>query len=105
MKKFNIKLFKIPLDNEGNLDLKKTLIKAKKLGFSRILIESGIKLARNFINKNLVDDFKLFISNKKLEKSGKSNVTKYLRYCLKNKKHTIEKVNLFGDKLISYKLK
>ena len=105
LKKLNVKLFKITLDNEGNLDLKKCLIKAKKLSFSRIFLESGIKLANNFINKNLVDDLKLFISNKKLGKYGKSKVTKYLKSLFRNNKYTIEKINLFGDKLITYKLK
>ena len=59
----DVKLYKISLNNEGNLDIKKSLIKAKKLNFSRIFLESGIKLAKSFIKENLVDDFKLFISN------------------------------------------
>ena len=105
LKKLNVKLYKISLNNEGNLDIKKSLIKAKKLNFSRIFLESGIKLAKSFIKENLVDDFKLFISNKKLSKFGRTNVEKYLRSFLKNKKHSIEKVNLFGDKLVSYNLK
>ena len=105
LKKVKVKIFKIPLDNNGDLDLKKSLIKAKKLGFSRIFVESGIKLATSFLEKNLIDDFKLFISSKNLGKSGEANIKKYFRYFLKNKKNIIEKVNLFGDKLISYKLK
>lgn len=104
LKKLKITIFKIPLDNDGNLDLRKSLIKAKELGFSRIFLESGIKLTTNFLNKNLVDDFKIFMSNKKLGKTGSGNIKKYLGSFLKNKKKTIEKVNLFGEKLISYQL-
>ena len=105
LKKLKIKIFKISLDNSGNLHLKESLIKAKELGFSRIFLETGIKLATSFLNENLVDDFKLFISNKNIGKNRNASVTKYFRHLLRNKKNIIEKVNLFGDKLISYKLK
>ena len=105
LKKLRIKTYKIPLDNNGNLDLKESLIKAKKLGFSRIFVETGTKLTTNFLNKKLVDDFKLFISDKNLKRNGSGNIKKYLELTLKNKKKIIEKVNLSGDKLISYKIK
>ena len=36
-------------------------------GFSRIFLESGLKLTTSFLEKNLVDDFSLFISNKELK--------------------------------------
>ena len=66
LSKLRVKLIKIPTDVDGNLDLKKTLIKVKKLGFSRVLIETGLKLTVNFLKKKLIDDFKLFISNQKI---------------------------------------
>ena len=100
-----IKIFWIPLNKNHNLDLKKTLIQAKKMGYSRILIESGATLAGSFLNNNLVDDFKLFISNKNLKKHGRGEVKNLLKLLLKNKKIIKEKVNLFGDKLLSYKMK
>ena len=105
LRKFKIKIYKIPLDNNGNLDLKESLIKAKELGFSRIFVESGAKLTTNFFNKKLIDDFKLFISSKKLGKNGNGSVKKHLKSFLKNKKKIVEKVNLSDDKLISYKIK
>ena len=105
LKKLRIKTYKIPLDVNGDLDLKKSLIKAKKLGFSRILIETGIKLTTSFFNEKLIDDFKLFISNRTLGKKGRGNIKKYFRSFLKNKKKLIEKVNLSDEKLISYKIK
>ena len=105
LKKLKIKVYKISLDEDGNLDLKKSLKKAQSLGFSRIFVESGIKLISNFLKKSLVDEFKLFISNKKLKKDGSGNIKKYFFSSLKKKKTKIENVNLFGEKLISYKIK
>ena len=105
LKKLKIRIYKIPLDIDGNLDLKKSLIKAHKLGFSRIFLESGIELATNFLNKKLVDDFKLFISDKHLKQNGRGSIKKFFGSVLKNKKKITEKVNLSGEKLISYKLK
>ena len=105
LKKLKIKTYKISLDNNGNLDLKESLIKAKELGFSRIFVESGEKLATSFFAKKLIDDFKLFISSKNFGKTGSNSIKKYFRSFLKNKKKIVEKVNLSGDKLISYKIK
>ena len=105
LKKLNVRFYKISIDTDGNLDLKKSLIKAHELGFSRIFLESGIKLITNFLDKKLVDDFKLFISDKNLKRNGSANIRKYLELALKNKKRIAEKVNLSGEKLISYKLK
>ena len=103
--KKKIKTYKIPLDNTGNLDLRKSLIKAKKLGFSRIFIETGIKLTSSFFDMKLIDDFKLFISGKKIGKNGQESMKSFFRSYLKNKKKIVEKVNLSGDQLISYKIK
>ena len=88
-----------------NLDLKESLMKAKEIGFSRIFIETGIKLTTSFFNMKLIDDFKLFISSKNLGKNGNNSIKKYFGSFLKNKKKIVEKVNLSGDKLISYKIK
>ena len=105
LKKLKIKIYKIPLDTDGNIDLRKSLIKAHELGFSRIFLESGITLTTNFLNKKLVDDLKLFISNKNLKKNGSGSIKRCLGLTIKNNKKMTEKVNLSGDKLVSYKLK
>ena len=104
LKKLKIGTYKISLDVNGNLNLKESLIKAREMGFSRIFLETGKKLTTSFLNKNLVDDFKLFVSSKNLGKKGNGSIWKYLRSFLKNKKKIVEKVNLSGDKLISYKI-
>ena len=105
LKKLKIKTHKIAIDKGGNLDLMKSLIKAKELGFSRIFVEAGTKLSTGFFDKNLIDDFKLFISNNNLGINGSGSINKYFRFFLKNKRKILEKVNLSGDKLISYKIK
>ena len=105
LKKLKIGTYKIPLDNNGHLDLKASLIKAKEIGFSRIFLETGAILTTSFFNKKLIDDFKLFISSKKLGKNGNGSIKKYFSTFFKNKKKIVEKVNLSGDKLISYKIK
>ena len=105
LKSLKIKLVKTSLNEDGNFDLENILVKVKLLGFSRIFLESGLNLTTNFLNKNLVDDFQLFISSKNIGKNGSNNFNKNMKLFLKNRKFTNEKVNLFGDKLISYRLK
>ena len=92
------------MDADENFNLKNILLKVKLLGFSRILLESGLNLTTNFLNKGLVDDFQLFISKTNLGKNGNNSFKRNMKLFLKNRKFTNEKVNLFGDKLISYRL-
>ena len=104
LKKLNIELYKIDTDYENNLDLKQVLIKLKELGYYRILVESGFKLMSNFFRKNLVDDFVLFKSNININKNGKYNVKKQLKFFLRNRKGYKSKVNLFGEKITTYNI-
>ena len=104
MKNLNVEAYKIDVDPDGNLHLKKILYKLKNLGFSRIFLESGFKLTSNFLKLNLVNDLNLFISSKNLGVNGHGNIKNYFRTFLSNKIKINEKVNLFGDKLITYKL-
>ena len=105
LKKLKIKLIKVPLSNDGNFDLENILMKIKLLGFSRIFLESGLNLTTSFLNENLVDNFYLFISNKNLDKNGNNSFKKNMKLFLKKRKFTTERVNLLGDKLISYGIK
>ena len=105
LKKIKIKFYKVDLDINDNLDLKKILIKIKCLGFSRVFIESGMKLMTKLFKENLVDDFKLFISKNNIGKNSKTNIKKYLKSFLKNKHSVKEKANLFGDLILSYRMK
>lgn len=105
LKKSKIELLRISLDIDNNLDLHETLIKAKELGYYRIFLETGKKMTTSFLYKNLIDDFNLFVSDKNLGKNGENNIKEQLRLFLSNKKGINEKVHLFGEKLIKYKVK
>jgi len=105
LKNLKIKLIKTPLSENGNFDLENILMKVKILGFSRIFLESGLNLTTNFLSKGLVDDFQLFISSKNLRKNGNNSFRRNMKLFFKNRKFTNEKVNLFGDKLISCRIK
>ena len=105
LKKLMIKTVRVPLNKDGHIDLQYVLIKIKKFGFSRILIEAGTQLTSSFLKNKLVDEFKLFISNKNLNHQGSKSFKKSINFFLKNKKKIKEKTNLFGDQLISYIIK
>ena len=105
LNKKKVKTYKVPLNDKKDIDLRFALEKVKKLGFSRILLESGIKLNKCFLDNNLVDDFIIFSSNKKLGNRGEKNIQKYLRVFMNYKKKCIEKVNLFGEQFTSYTIK
>ena len=105
LKNLKIELLKISLDIDNNLDLHETLIKAKELGYYRIFLESGKKMTTSFLYKNLIDDFNLFVSDKNLVKNGENNIKEQLKLFLSDKKGINEKTNLFGEKLIKYKIK
>ena len=103
LKKSNVKLIKIDLNLNCNFDLKKVLNKIRKIGFSRIFLEAGLNLTTNCLKEGLISDFKLFISKRKLNKNGKNNFKKNMKLLLKKNNYHIEKTNLLGDKLISYR--
>lgn len=103
LKKMNIKTYKISLDENKNLNLNEVLIKIKSLGFQRVLLEAGQILTSSFLKKKLVDEFKLFISKTYLKSKGKSSFKNDYNSFLKRKKKINEKINLFGDKLLSIK--
>ena len=105
LKKFNVKLIQSPLNKYNEFDLKELLAKVRSLGFSRIFLETGIKLTNNFLNSDLVDVFHLFISKKNLGSNGKNNFKNSMHVYFSRKKFFNEKVNLFDDKLISYHIK
>ena len=100
-----VKLHKLQLDDSKKFILLDVLKKIQSLGFSRIFLESGIKLTEAFLKNSLVDDFHLFISKEKLGSNGKNNFKKYMKFFPNRKKIANNKVNLLGDNLLSYRLK
>jgi len=105
LRKSKIVLVKFPLNSDGNFILENVLKKVKLLGFSRIFLETGLNLTTSFLKKKLINDFQLFVSKKNLGIDGRKSFKKNMGLFLKNKKFINEKVNLFGDKLISYRIK
>ena len=104
LKNLKIELVKIPLSEDGNFDLKYILMKVKILGFSRIFLESGLNLTTNFLNEGLINDFYLFLSHKKLGNIGRNSFKSNMKILKKSKKFFEEKVNLLGDRLITYRI-
>ena len=105
LRKLNVKMIRCNKFSNSDFDLRNILVKIRKLGFSRVFLETGLTLTTSFLRKNLIDDFKIFISNKKLNKSGSKNFKSIMRSFFVKKKFEIEKINLFGDSLISYRMK
>ena len=105
LKQFKIKAIKFPINDNGDFELKKILAKIKLLGFSRIFLESGLNLFTNFLKNGLIDELYLFISNQKLGINGRNSLKKNINLFFKKIRFTEEKVNLFGDKLIHYRIK
>ena len=69
------------------------------------MLETGLKMSTNFFKNKLINEFSLFISDIKIKNNGYNNINFFWNSFLKNKKYTLEKVNLFGERLLSYKIK
>ena len=95
----------MPLNTTQDFNLKEVLMKISKKGFCRVFLEGGLTLTSNFLSKSLVNKLILFISNKNIGKNGSNNFKNTMNLFLKNKKPISYKVNLFYDRLISYKIK
>ena len=76
-------LIQTPLNKYNEFDLKELLTKVRSLGFSRIFLETGIKLTNNFLDNNLVDVFHLLFLKKILELMEKIILENQCIYTLK----------------------
>ena len=70
--------------------------KIYQMGYSRILVETGLTFLNTFIKNKLVNDLYIFKTNNNLKKRGKNNAT--LRY-LKSTSSKLISINLKNDKL------
>ena len=77
-------------------DFKSLYKKIYKMGYSRVLVESGLTFLNNLIKNRLVDDLYIFKTNLNLKKKGKNNTT--LKY-LKSISSKPISINLDNDKL------
>ena len=105
LKKMKIRIIKLNVDSENKFNLKEILKTIRNYGYQRVFVESGKNLILEFMKNNLVDDFKLFISEKKISRYGKISIKDDIYFYLKKKKFIVEKVNLFGDSLHTYRMK
>ena len=98
-------MIKMSINELGNFDLRKVLFKIGKLGFSRIFLETGLNLFTNFLKNRLINDLYIFVSNKKIGKNGYNSFKNYMKRNLNNKSKQKQRVNLFGDQMILYRMK
>ncbi len=103
LKSKKIKIIKFP-SKLTFLSYKEILMELKKRGFSRILCESGSHTASALIKEHLVNNLYVFLSQKKLGKSGKNSFKKHIKD-LKISERKLVNLNLFGDKLYKLGLK
>ena len=68
-----------------------------KIGYSRVLVETGLTFLNSLIKNKIIHDLYIFKSNNKLGKNGKNNDT--LKY-LKKIHPKLLTINLNGDKLL-----
>ena len=66
------------------------------MGYSRVLVESGLTFLNSLIKNRLIDDLYIFKTNFNLKKKGKNNTT--LKY-LKSISSKPMSINLNNDKL------
>ncbi len=71
--------------------------KIYKMGYSRMLIETGLTFLNNLIKNRLIHDLYIFRSNKNLGKNGKNNTTSSY---LKKIHPKLVTINLNGDNLL-----
>jgi diaminohydroxyphosphoribosylaminopyrimidine deaminase/5-amino-6-(5-phosphoribosylamino)uracil reductase len=103
-KKLNVKVVKLKNKDGHKNDLKNIFHKIKKMGFNRILVESGLTFLDKLIKHKLIENFYLFKSASILGKSGMNNSNNfYLKKINFSKKNKI-KVNLQGDSLYKVKI-
>ena len=103
LKSKKIKIIK--LEYQKNLiSYRDILMKLKEKGFSRILCESGSFTASNLLKNNLVNNIYVFMSQKKLGKSGKNSFKKQFSNLNIGKNNELN-VNLLGDKLFRVRIK
>ena len=94
-KKFGYKIILIDQLKSKN-DYNKFFKNIYKMGYSRILFETGLTFLNYLIKNNMINDLFIFKSSKKLGKIGKNNTS--IKY-LKKINPKLLTINLNGDKL------
>ena len=104
LKKKNVKIIKFIQSDNTVFDLKNMFYRLKKLGFNRILIESGTTFLNQILENHMIKNFYLFKSSTNLSSKGSNNTdsfyVKKLNISMKNK----VQVNLNADSLYKVKI-
>jgi len=98
-KKIGVNVVKLKKSDNLKTDLTEVYLLLKKLGFNRILVESGLKYINEILKYNLIKNFFLFKSYFPLKNNGMNNAELNL---IKKLKTTIKKkvqINLNNDSL------
>jgi len=103
-KRKGIKIIKIFNNNNKTFNLKKIFITIKKLGLSRILVESGSTFLSQLLRNNLIKNLYLFKSSKNLLSKGQNNSSILQIKKIKILKKDKVEVNLYRDNLYKVNL-
>ena len=103
-KKIGVKIIKLKKSDNSRNNVPEVYFFLKKLGYNRILIESGMTYINEVLKWNLVRNFYLFKSSLGLKNDGKnntkSNIIRKLKTTIRNK----VKIFLNGDSLYKVQL-
>ena len=103
-KQIGVNIIKLKKNKNFENDIFEVYLHLKKLGFNRVLIESGIEYINEVLKHDLVKNFHLFKTSFKLRNDGMNNTKPFL---IKELKTTIKnkvKINLDGDSLYKIEL-
>ena len=103
--KYKKKGYKFILINslENKEDFSKLCKRIYKIGYTRLLVESGLTFLNYLIKNKIINDLYIFKTNNNLGKNGKNNNTiEYLKKSFFSKE---VKLNLNGDKLFKKNFK
>ena len=103
LKSKKVKIIKIP-ERKKYFSYQDILIRLKKMGFSRILCESGFHTTNHLLKKHSIHNLYVFTSQKQLGKNGKNSYRKLLNKLKFKKKEKIN-INLSGDQLHMVRVK
>jgi diaminohydroxyphosphoribosylaminopyrimidine deaminase / 5-amino-6-(5-phosphoribosylamino)uracil reductase len=102
--KIGVNIIKLKRSNNLKNDTSEVYFFLKKLGFNRVLIESGIKYINEMLKYNFVKNFYLFKSSLSLKNKGKKNIKSTLIKKIKGTINNRVNVNLNGDNLYKIQL-
>ena len=104
LKMKGVRIIKLKKKNNHIKDLKNIFYEIKKLGFNRILVESGITFLDQLLNYNLIKNFYLFKTSTNLGSNGLNNYNAVNLKGINTSKKNKIKVNLKSDSLYKVKI-